>query len=77
MGLDFVAQSAEIFRPGKMTVAVTAAAGAPPAGVFAAGYIVAGTSVQILPCGTSVVVYSLQASCAAAVPTMEQVCGKL
>ncbi|CAL8465714.1 g5250 [Coccomyxa elongata] len=68
----FVAKSAEIFRPGKMTVAVTAAAGTPPAGVFAAGYTVAGTSAQIFPCGSSVVVYSLQASGVTDAPTMEQ-----
>lgn len=69
-------QSAEIFCPGKMIVAVTAAAGAPLAGVFAAGYTVAGTSAQILPCGSSVVVYSLQASGVIAAPTIEQVCRK-
>ena len=76
MGLDFAVQSAEIFRPVKMTVAVTAAAGTPPAGVTVAGYTVAGTSAQILPCGSCVIVYSLQASGTLAAPIMDQVFSK-
>lgn len=72
----FSVQSAEIFRPGKMTVCITAAAGAPLSGSLSApGYSVLGTALQFLPGGASVLVHSLQAigASAAAAAAIEQV----